>query len=70
MEIRRELSEQIGIYTVDVTAGCHTMFVYCDLVRNEILGDTKTALLRAVPLGDSKRQQTFTRIEWCRVIKS
>ena len=45
---RREMKEQIGNYPVDLTAGCHTMFVYCDLVQNEILGDTQTALLRAV----------------------
>ena len=45
-------------------------YVYCDLVQNEILGDTQTALLRTVPLGDNKRQRTFTRIQWRRVIKS
>ena len=61
------MSGQIGNYPVDLTAGCHTMFVYCDLVQNEILGDTQTALLRAVPLGDNKRQRTFTRIQWRRV---
>ena len=70
VERRGEMSEQIGNHPVDLTAGCHTMFVYCDLVQNEILGDTQTALLRAVPLGDNKRQRTFTRIQWRRVIKS
>ena len=70
VERRGEMSEQIGNYPVDLTAGCHSMFVYCDLVQNEILGDTQTALLRAVPLGDNKRQRTFTRIQWRRVIKS
>ena len=69
VERRREMSEQIGNYPVDLTAGCHTMFVYCNLVQNEILGDTQTAL-RAVPLGDNKRQRTFTRIQWRGVIKS
>ena len=53
IERRGEMSEQIGNYPVDLTAGWHTMFVYCDLVQNEILGDTQTALLRAVPLGDN-----------------
>ena len=70
VERRGEMSEQNGNYPVDLTAGCHTMFVYRDLVQNEILGDTQTALLRAVPLGDNKRQRTFTRIQWRRVIKS
>ena len=64
------MSEQIGNYPVDLTAGCHTMVVYCDLLQNEILGDTQTALLRAVPLGDNKRHRTFTRTQWRRVIKS
>ena len=63
------MSEQIGNYPVDPTAGCHTMFVYCDLVRNEILGDTQTALLRAVPLGDNKRHRTLTRNQWRPLIK-
>ena len=57
VERRGEMSEQIGNYPVDLTAGCHTMFVYCDLVQNEIHGDTQTALLRAVPLGDNKRHE-------------
>ena len=64
------MGEQTGNYPVDLTAGCHTMFVYCDLVQNEILGDTQTALLRAVPFADNKRQRTFNRIQWRRVIKS
>ena len=62
------MSEQVGNYPVDITAGCDT--VYCDFVQNEILGDTQTALLRAVLLGDNKKQRTFTRIQWRRVIKS
>ena len=71
VERRGEMSEQIVNYPVDLTAGCHTMFVFCDLVQNEkILGDTQTALLRAVPLGDNKRQRMFTRVQWRRVIKS
>ena len=68
VERRSRTSEQIGNYPVDLTAGRHTMFLYCDLVQNGILGDTKTALLRAVLLGDNKR--TFTRIQWRRVMKS
>ena len=70
IERRGEMSEQIGNFAVDLTAGCHTMFIYCDLVQNEILGDTQTALLRAVPPGDNKSQRAFTGIQWRRVIKS
>ena len=69
-EKRGEMSEQIGNYPFDLKAGCHTMILYCDLAQNEILGDTQTALLRAVPLGENKRQRTFSRIQWRRVIKS
>ena len=39
-----------GQWPVDVNAGSHTMFLYCDLVQNETLGDTETALLRSIPL--------------------
>ena len=64
------MSVQIGNYPVDLTAGCYTMFVYCDLVQNEILGDTQATPLRAVPLGDNKKQRMFSRIQWRRVIES
>ena len=37
-------------YPADLQAGRHMMFVYCDLVEGEILGDQKTPLLRAIPL--------------------
>ena len=33
---RGEMTEQTGNYPVDLTPGCHTMFVYCVLVQNEI----------------------------------
>ena len=70
VERRGEMSEQIGNYPVDLTAGYHTMFVYCDLVQNEILRDTQIALRRAAPLGDNKRQRKFTRIQGRRAITS
>ena len=56
---------------VDLTAGCHTMFLYCDLVHNEILGDTRSALLRAIPLSTtttSNNQRTFSKLQWRRLI--
>ena len=39
-----------GSFPVDLTGGCPTMFLYCNLVQNDLLGDRQTALLRAVPL--------------------
>ena len=32
-----EMCEQIGNYPFDLSGGCHIMFVYCDLVQNEVL---------------------------------
>ena len=69
LERRSKLSEQIGIHTVDLRAGFHTMFVYCDLLQNEILGDTQTALLRysglyhLVTAKDSKRSPELSGVE-------
>jgi len=63
------MAELTGDYAVDLAAGCRTMFFFY-LVENEILGDTQTAILRAVPLGDNKRHRTFTRVQWRGVIKS
>ena len=64
------MNKQTGNYDVDLTVGCHTIFVYCDFVRNEVLGDTQTDLFRAVPLVDNKSHRTFVRIQWLRVIES
>lgn len=40
----------MGKYPVDMNAGRHSLFIYCDLVQNEYLGDTQSPLLRAIPL--------------------
>ena len=32
--------KQVGRWPIDLNAGSHTMFLYCDLVQNETLGDT------------------------------
>ena len=72
------LSKTIGQFPIDLTGGCNTIFVYCNLVQNEILGDSRTALLRAIPLTErpatGNQQQliyrTFGNLQWRRVVKS
>ena len=68
-----------GQWPIDLNGGSHTMFVYCDLVQNETLGDVRTALLRSVPLeslsnSSQKRREvnhrSFTNLQWKRVYKS
>ena len=69
--------KQIGQWPVDLNAGSHTMFLYCDLVQNETLGDTQTALLRSIPLKSITLAQTmgevnhkiFTNLQWKRIVK-
>ena len=57
-----------GTYPVDLQGGRHTMFLYCDLIQNEILGDAQTSLLRAIPLDTSTRSaicsKTFYKLQW------
>ena len=73
-----ELSKTTGKFPIDLTGGCKTIFVYNDLVQNEILGDSRTALLRAIPLTEKmatgiQQQQncwTFGNLQWRRVVKS
>ena len=43
-------------YPLDIKGGCHTMFVYCDLIQNEVLGDNLTSLLRSVALQNESPQ--------------
>ena len=67
-----------GQWPVDVNAGSHTMFLYCDLVQNETLGDTQTALLRSIPLESlfsTKRRRevnhrSFSNLQWKPIYKS
>ena len=42
--------KQVGQWPVDLIANSHAMFLYCDLVENETLGDTQMAFLRSIPL--------------------
>ena len=46
----KEIAVVKGQWPVDLIAGSHTVFLYCDLVQNEILRDSQTALLRSIPL--------------------
>ena len=73
------LSKTTGKFPTDLTDGCNTNFVYSDLVQNEILGDSRTALRRAIPLteklatGIQQQQQnyrTFGNLQWRCVVKS
>ena len=69
--------KQVGRWPIDLNAGSHTMFLYCDLVQNETLGDTQTALLRSIPLKSITLAQTmgevnhksFTNLQWKRIVK-
>ena len=69
--------KQVGQWPVDLNAGSHTMFLYCDLVQNETLGDTQTALLRSIPLKSMTLAHTmgevnhksFTNLQWKRIVK-
>ena len=44
-------------FPVDLQAGRHSMYVYCDLLGNEILGDKITQLLRVVPMSSLKQHR-------------
>ena len=61
------------IYPVDISGGRHTMFVYCDLIQDEVLGSKFTSLLRTVALtantnnhsnhGDLISYQSFSNLQ-------
>ena len=72
------LSKTTGKFPIDLTGGCNTIFLYNDLVQNKILGDSRTELLRAIPLTEKlatgiqqqQNYQTFGNLQWRRVVKS
>jgi len=37
-------------FSPDIRAGMHSMFIYCDLVEHQFVGDKKAPLLRELPL--------------------
>ena len=63
-----------GTYPIDLQGGRHTMFLYCDLIQNEILGDAQTSLLRAIPLETNSAaaitSKTFNKLQWKRINKT
>ena len=66
----------LGTYPVDLQGGRHTMFIHCDFVQNEILGDFQAALLRVIPLQHNVAStaatcyRTFDKMQWKRLHKS
>ena len=69
-----------GQRPVDLKAGSHTTYLYSDLVQNEIMGDTQTALLRTILLeslsctDQQERKEvnhrSFSNLQWKRIHKS
>ena len=62
-------------YPVDIMGGCHTIFVYCDLIQDEVFGDKRTSLLRSVTLNETNASATtcyrsFSKLQWKTVVKS
>lgn len=51
MERHLECNENVtGVDIVDLSRDVHSMYIYCDLVKDQIVGDTVAPLLREVPL--------------------
>ena len=49
---------------VDINRGCHTIFVYCNVVSESIVGNVRAPLLRAVTVrgvNGTTTSETFTR---------
>ena len=70
----------IPIFPVDIAGGRHTMFVYCDLIQDEILSNTFTSLLRTVALianteneenrkGSIISYRSFSNLQWNTIVK-
>ena len=67
-------------FPVDISGGRHTMFVYCDLIQDEILGNTFTSLLRSIAINSTSNRkldevatichQSFSNLQWKDVVKS
>jgi hypothetical protein len=52
---------------VDLHRGNHSMFVYCSVVSDSIVGDKRVPLLRSFPISDKKHgiaSERFTRLQY------
>ena len=75
--LHQTIVKHVGKWPVDLNAGSHSMFLYCDVVQNQTLGDKPTALLRSIPVKSLALAQTlgeinhkcFNNLQWKRVIK-
>ena len=69
-------SSKSPTYPVDIMGGCHTLFVYCDLIQDEVVGDKRTSLLRSVTLNETNAAsattcyRSFSKLQWKTVVKS
>ena len=73
---------KIGVnpkHPVDISGGRHTVFVYCDLIQDQILGNKLTSLLRTIALPNNSAQKTknaifchqsFSNLQWKNVVNS
>ena len=64
---------------LDISGGRHTIFVYCDLIQDQILGNKLTSLFRTIALPNNSTQKTqyasichqsFSNLQWKNVVKS
>ena len=66
----------LGTFPVNLQGGRNTMFIYCDLVQNEIFGDSQPVLLRVIPLQQNVAStgatcyRTFDKMQWKRLNRS
>ena len=75
VEVAESASSKRPTYPVDIMGGCHTIFVYCDLIQDEAVGDKRTSLLRSVTLNETNASATtcyrsFSKLQWKTVVKS
>lgn len=56
-----------SLVPVDLHRGNHSMFVYCSVVSDSIVGDKRVPLLRSFPISDKKQgiaSERFTRLQY------
>ena len=58
-------SVTVAKYPPDITSGFNTLYVYCDLIQPQIVGNVLAPLLRTVPLTGEVQQ---TKYFWPRII--
>ena len=66
-KIELEKSQYIAESNFDIKAGFHTIFVYCDIIKPHLVGDTQTNLLKYIQVPNNAKYRDQVRLIFSKI---